>query len=289
VPATILDGKATAAAIRDELRERLAALTAAGHQPGLGTLLVGDDPGSRWYVDAKHKDCAEVGIGSIQRELPASATQDDVLAVAAELNADAACTGYIVQLPLPRHLDEYAVLAAMDPEKDADGLHPTNLGRLVLNVAGPLPCTPVGIVELLRRFDVPIAGAEVVVIGRGVTVGRPLGLLLTRRSENATVTLCHTGTRDLAMHVRGADIVVAAAGVPGLITADLVKPGAAVLDVGVSRVDGKIAGDVALDVVEVAGHVAPNPGGVGPMTRAMLLQNVVLAAERAAASASLAG
>jgi methylenetetrahydrofolate dehydrogenase (NADP+)/methenyltetrahydrofolate cyclohydrolase len=289
VPATILDGKATAAAIRDELRERLAALTAAGHQPGLGTLLVGDDPGSRWYVDAKHKDCAEVGIGSIQRELPASATQDDVLAVAAELNADAACTGYIVQLPLPRHIDEYAVLAAMDPEKDADGLHPTNLGRLVLNVAGPLPCTPVGIVELLRRFDVPIAGAEVVVIGRGVTVGRPLGLLLTRRSENATVTLCHTGTRDLAMHVRGADIVVAAAGVPGLITADLVKPGAAVLDVGVSRVDGKIAGDVALDVVEVAGHVAPNPGGVGPMTRAMLLQNVVLAAERAAASASLAG
>jgi methylenetetrahydrofolate dehydrogenase (NADP+)/methenyltetrahydrofolate cyclohydrolase len=289
VPATILDGKATAAAIRDELRERLAALTAAGHQPGLGTLLVGDDPGSRWYVDAKHKDCAEVGIGSIQRELPASATQDDVLAVVAELNADPACTGYIVQLPLPRHIDEYAVLAAMDPEKDADGLHPTNLGRLVLNVAGPLPCTPAGIVELLRRFDVPIAGAEVVVIGRGVTVGRPLGLLLTRRSENATVTLCHTGTRDLAMHVRGADIVVAAAGVPGLITADLVKPGAAVLDVGVSRVDGKIAGDVALDVVEVAGHVAPNPGGVGPMTRAMLLQNVVLAAERAAASASLAG
>jgi len=285
VPATILDGKATAAAIRDELRERVAALTAAGRQPGLGTLLVGDDPGSRWYVNAKHKDCAEVGIGSIQRELPASATQEDVLAVVAELNADPACTGYIVQLPLPRHVDEYAVLAAMDPEKDADGLHPTNLGRLVLNVPGPLPCTPVGIVELLRRFDVPIAGAEVVVIGRGVTVGRPLGLLLTRRSENATVTLCHTGTRDLAAHVRTADIVVAAAGVPGLITSALVKPGAAVLDVGVSRVDGKIAGDVAPDVVEVAGHVAPNPGGVGPMTRAMLLQNVVLAAERAALEA----
>ena len=281
MPATILDGKATAAAIRDELRERVAALTAAGCQPGLGTLLVGDDPGSRWYVDAKHKDCAEVGIGSIQRELPASATQDDVLAVVAELNADPACTGYIVQLPLPRHVHEYAVLEAMDPEKDADGLHPTNLGRLVLNVPGPLPCTPVGIVELLRRFDVPIAGAEVVVIGRGVTVGRPLGLLLTRRSENATVTLCHTGTRDLAAHVRTADVVVAAAGVPGLITAAMVKPGAAVLDVGVSRVDGKIAGDVAPDVVEVAGHVAPNPGGVGPMTRAMLLQNVVLAAERA--------
>jgi methylenetetrahydrofolate dehydrogenase (NADP+)/methenyltetrahydrofolate cyclohydrolase len=287
VPATILDGKATAAAIRGELTERVAALTAAGHQPGLGTLLVGDDPGSRWYVNAKHKDCAQVGIASIQRELPASATQADVLAVVEELNADPSCTGYIVQLPLPRHIDEYAVLEAMDPEKDADGLHPTNLGRLVLNVPGPLPCTPVGIVELLRRFDVPIAGAEVVVIGRGVTVGRPLGLLLTRRSENATVTLCHTGTRDLAAHVRTADIVVAAAGVPGLIAASMVKPGAAVLDVGVSRVDGKIAGDVALDVVEVAGYVAPNPGGVGPMTRAMLLQNVVLAAERAAATASL--
>jgi methylenetetrahydrofolate dehydrogenase (NADP+)/methenyltetrahydrofolate cyclohydrolase len=283
VPATILDGKATAAAIRDELTERVAALTAAGRRPGLGTLLVGDDPGSRWYVNAKHKDCAEVGIASIQRDLPAAATQADVLAVVEELNADPACTGYIVQLPLPRHIDEYAVLAAMDPEKDADGLHPTNLGRLVLNVPGPLACTPVGIVELLRRFDVPIAGAEVVVVGRGVTVGRPLGLLLTRRSENATVTLCHTGTRDLAAHVRGADIVVAAAGVPGLITAAMIKPGAAVLDVGVSRVDGKIAGDVALDVVDVAGHVAPNPGGVGPMTRAMLLQNVVLAAEGAAA------
>jgi methylenetetrahydrofolate dehydrogenase (NADP+) / methenyltetrahydrofolate cyclohydrolase len=285
VPATILDGKATAAAIRDELRERVAGLTAAGRQPGLGTVLVGDDPGSRWYVNAKHSDCAEVGIGSIQRELPASATQDDVLGVVAELNADPACTGYIVQLPLPRHIDEYAVLEAMDPEKDADGLHPTNLGRLVLNVPGPLPCTPVGIVELLRRFDVPIAGAEVVVIGRGITVGRPLGLLLTRRSENATVTLCHTGTRDLAAHVRTADVVVAAAGVPGLITAAMVMPGAAVLDVGVSRVDGKIAGDVAGDVVDVAGHVAPNPGGVGPMTRAMLLQNVVLAAERAAKEA----
>ncbi|HEY0396538.1 MAG TPA: bifunctional methylenetetrahydrofolate dehydrogenase/methenyltetrahydrofolate cyclohydrolase [Candidatus Elarobacter sp.] len=287
MPATILDGKATAAAIRGELTERVAALTAAGRQPGLGTLLVGDDPGSRWYVNAKHKDCAQVGIGSIQRELPASATQADVLAVVDELNADPSCTGYIVQLPLPRHIDEYAVLEAMDAAKDADGLHPANLGRLVLGVPGPLPCTPVGIVELLRRFDVPIAGAEVVVIGRGVTVGRPLGLLLTRRSENATVTLCHTGTRDLASHVRTADIVVAAAGVPGLITAAMVKPGAAVLDVGVSRVDGKIAGDVALDVIEVAGHVAPNPGGVGPMTRAMLLQNVVLAAEQAAASDSL--
>jgi methylenetetrahydrofolate dehydrogenase (NADP+)/methenyltetrahydrofolate cyclohydrolase len=284
VPATTLDGKATAAAIRTELTQRVAALTAAGHRPGLGTLLVGDDPGSRWYVNAKHSDCAQVGIASIQRELPATATLADVLAVVEELNADPACTGYIVQLPLPRQVDEYAVLEAMDPAKDADGLHPTNLGRLVLGVEGPLPCTPVGIVELLRRHDVPVAGAEVVVVGRGITVGRPLGLLLTRRTENATVTLCHTGTRDLAAHLRAADVVVAAAGVPGLVTADLVKPGAAVLDVGVSRVDGKIAGDVAKDVVEVAGHVAPNPGGVGPMTRAMLLQNVVLAAERAAAA-----
>jgi len=265
----------------------VAGLAAAGHRPGLGTLLVGDDPASRWYVGAKHSDCAQVGIASLQRELPASATEADVLEVVAELNADPACTGYIVQLPLPKQVDEYTVLEAMDPEKDADGLHPTNLGRLVLNVPGPLPCTPVGIVELLRRYDVPIAGAEVVVVGRGITVGRPLGLLLTRRSENATVTLCHTGTRDLAAHVRTADVVVAAAGVPGLITGAMVKPGAAVLDVGVSRVDGKIAGDVALDVVEVAGHVAPNPGGVGPMTRAMLLQNVVLAAERAAARQSL--
>ncbi len=284
VQATTLDGKATAAAIRAELTERVAALTAAGHQPGLGTLLVGDDPGSRWYVNAKHKDCAQVGIASIQRELPATATQDDVLAVVVELNADPACTGYIVQLPLPKGIEESVVLERMDPAKDADGLHPVNLGRLVLNVPGPLPCTPVGIVELLRRHDVPIAGAEVVVVGRGITVGRPLGLLLTRRTENATVTLCHTGTRDLAAHLRTADIVVAAAGVPGLVTKDVVKPGAAVLDVGVSRVDGKIAGDVAPDVVEVAGHVAPNPGGVGPMTRAMLLQNVVLAAEQAAAA-----
>ncbi len=281
VTATTLDGKATAAAIRAELTERVAALAAAGRRPGLGTLLVGDDPGSRWYVSAKHKDCAEVGIASIERELPATAELADVIAVVDELNADPACTGYIVQLPLPRGIDESAVLERIDPAKDADGLHPVNLGRLVLGVPGALPCTPVGIVELLRRFDVPLAGAEVVVVGRGVTVGRPLGLLLTRRTENATVTLCHTGTRDLAAHTRDADIVVAAAGVPGLITADMVKPGAAVLDVGVSRVDGKIAGDVAADVREVAGFVAPNPGGVGPMTRAMLLANVVLAAEQA--------
>ena len=287
VAATTLDGKATGAAIRAELTERVAALTAAGRQPGLGTLLVGDDPGSRWYVSAKHKDCAQVGIASIERELPATASLDDVLTVVDEFNADPACTGYIVQLPLPRQVDESVVLERIDPAKDADGLHPTNLGRLVLGIPGPLPCTPVGIVELLRRYDVPLAGAEVVVVGRGITVGRPLGLLLTRRTENATVTLCHTGTRDLAAHTRTADVVVAAAGVPGLITPEMVKPGAAVLDVGVSRVDGKIAGDVDPRVAEVAGFLAPNPGGVGPMTRSMLLANVVQAAEQAAGAEAL--
>jgi methylenetetrahydrofolate dehydrogenase (NADP+)/methenyltetrahydrofolate cyclohydrolase len=275
VTVTILDGKATAADIREELRGQVASLTAAGRQPGLGTLLVGDDPGSTWYVGAKHKDCAEIGIASIRYALPASASQADVFAVVDELNADPSCTGYLVQLPLPKGLNEIAVLERMDPTKDVDGLHPVNLGRLVLGEPGPLPCTPTGIVELLRRHDVPIAGADVVVVGRGVTVGRPLGLLLTRRSENATVTLCHTGTRDLASHIGRADIVVAAAGVPGLITKDMIRPGAAVLDVGVSRVDGKITGDVALDVAETAGQLAPNPGGVGPMTRAMLLVNVV--------------
>jgi len=287
VVATTLDGKTTAAAIRAELTERVAALAAAGRRPGLGTVLVGDDPGSRWYVSAKHSDCAQVGIASIQRELPATADLAEVLAVLDELNADPACTGYIVQLPLPRGIDESVVLERIDPAKDADGLHPVSLGRLVLGIPGALPCTPVGIVELLRRYDVPLAGAEVVVVGRGITVGRPLGLLLTRRTENATVTLCHTGTRDLAAHTRGADVIVAAAGVPDLITADMVKPGAAVLDVGVSRVDGKIAGDVAADVRQVAGFVAPNPGGVGPMTRAMLLANVVLAAEQAAGAQAL--
>ncbi|HEU5007342.1 MAG TPA: bifunctional methylenetetrahydrofolate dehydrogenase/methenyltetrahydrofolate cyclohydrolase [Jatrophihabitantaceae bacterium] len=278
--ATSLDGKATLAAIKSELAVRVEALADKGVVPGLGTILVGDDPGSQWYVNAKHKDCAEVGIASIRRDLPASATQADVEAAVDELNADPACTGYLVQLPLPKGLDEFAVLERVDPVKDVDGLHPTNLGKLVLNERAPIACTPYGIVELLRRFGVPIAGADVVVVGRGITVGRPLGLLLTRRSENATVTLCHTGTRDLAAHVRRADIVVAAAGVPGIITADMVKPGAAVLDVGVSRVDGKIAGDVAADVAEVAGYLTPNPGGVGPMTRAMLLTNVVEAAER---------
>jgi len=284
VTATILDGKATLAAIKGELSTRVAALAGRGIVPGLGTVLVGDDPGSRWYVNAKHKDCAEVGISSIRRDLPTTASQADVEAAVDELNADPACTGYLVQLPLPKGLDEYAVLERVDPAKDVDGLHPMNLGRLVLNETAPIACTPYGIVELLRRFGVPIAGADVVVIGRGITVGRPLGLLLTRRTENATVTLCHTGTRDLAGHVRRADIVVAAAGVPGIVTADMVKPGAAVLDVGVSRVEGKIAGDVAADVAEVAGYLTPNPGGVGPMTRAMLLTNVVEAAERAAAS-----
>jgi methylenetetrahydrofolate dehydrogenase (NADP+)/methenyltetrahydrofolate cyclohydrolase len=280
VTAQKLDGTATAAAIKDELRVRVAALKERGVVPGLGTVLVGDDPGSRWYVNGKHKDCAEVGIESIRVDLPEVASQEEIEAEVARLNADPACTGYIVQLPLPRGRDENRVLGLIDPAKDADGLHPTNLGWLVLGHPAPLPCTPNGIVELLRRHGVTIAGADVVVVGRGVTVGRPLGLLLTRRSENATVTLCHTGTADLAAHVRNADIVVGAAGVPGLITGDMVKEGAAVLDVGVSRLDGKLAGDVADDVWEVAGWVSPNPGGVGPMTRAMLLSNIVTMAEQ---------
>jgi methylenetetrahydrofolate dehydrogenase (NADP+)/methenyltetrahydrofolate cyclohydrolase len=288
VTATVLDGKATAATIKDELRQRVKALVERGTAPGLGTVLVGDDPGSRAYVDGKHRDCAEVGIASIRRELPSSATQDEVEAVVGELNADPACHGYIVQLPMPRHLDTQRVLERIDPAKDADGLHPINLGRLVLGYQGPLPCTPLGIVELLRRFRVPIAGADVTVIGRGTTVGRPLGLLLTRRSENATVTLCHTGTRDLAAHARRADILVVAAGLPRLITRDMVRPGAAVVDVGLTRVvgddgKGRYTGDVAPDVAEVAGYLAPVPGGVGLMTRAMLLTNVVELAGRAAA------
>ena len=258
----------------------MAALKERGIVPGLGTVLVGDDPGSHWYVGAKHKDCAEIGINSLRRDLPASATQEEVEAVIDELNADPECTGFIVQQPTG--LDEFALLSRVHPDKDVDGLHPTNLGKLVLGKAGPLPCTPVGVIELLRRHGVQIAGAEVVVVGRGLTVGRPLGLLLTRRSENATVTLCHTGTKDLAAHVREADIVVAAAGVPGIISGAMVKPGAAVLDVGVSRVDGKVAGDVAADVAEVAAWVSPNPGGVGPMTRAMLLSNIVEIAEASA-------
>jgi len=277
--ATILDGKATAGAIKAELAGRIAALAARGIRPGLGTVLVGDDPGSRAYVNGKHRDCAEVGMASIRRDLPADATQEQIEAVVDELNADPACTGYIVQLPLPAGIDANAVLSRIDPDKDADGLHPLNLGRLVLNDPGPLPCTPRGIVELLRRYDVPIAGADVTVIGRGITVGRALGLLLTRRTENATVTLCHTGTKDLAGHTRAADIVVVAAGRPGLLTPDMIRPGAAVLDVGITRTEAGLVGDVAPDVREVAGYLAPMPGGVGPMTRAMLLANVVDAAE----------
>jgi methylenetetrahydrofolate dehydrogenase (NADP+)/methenyltetrahydrofolate cyclohydrolase len=285
VTATVLDGKATAAAVKEDLRVRVKALAERGIVPGLGTVLVGDDPGSQAYVNGKHRDCAEVGIASIRRELPATATQAEVERVIAELNADPACHGYIVQLPLPGHIDTQRVLELIDPDRDADGLHPINLGRLVLGYDGPLPCTPRGIVTLLRRYDVALAGADVVVIGRGTTVGRPLGLLLTRRSENATVTLCHTGTRDLARHTRAADVVIAAAGVPGLFTADMVKPGAAVVDVGITRVvgsdgKGRYTGDVAPEVAEVAGFLAPMPGGVGPMTRAMLLTNVVERAER---------
>ncbi|OFE14856.1 bifunctional methylenetetrahydrofolate dehydrogenase/methenyltetrahydrofolate cyclohydrolase [Humibacillus sp. DSM 29435] len=280
--ARILDGKATLRTMKAELAGRVARLAARGVVPGLGTVLVGDDPGSHWYVAAKHRDCAELGITSLRRDLPASATQAQVEEVIDELNADPRCTGFLVQQPTG--LDEMALLSRVHPEKDVDGLHPMNLGWLVLGRMAPLPCTPMGCIELLRRHDVPIAGADVVVVGRGLTVGRPLGLILTRKSENATVTLCHTGTRDLSAQVRRADIVIAAAGVPGIITKDMVRPGAAVLDVGVSRVEGKIAGDVAADVADVAGWISPNPGGVGPMTRAMLLTNVVSAAEAAEAA-----
>lgn len=279
--AKVLDGKAAAASIKAELTVRVAALSARGIVPGLGTILVGDDPGSRWYVAGKHRDCAEVGIRSIRIDLPATASQSAVEAAVDQLNADDACTGYIVQLPLPKGLDENAVIGRIDPAKDADGLHPTNLGWLVLGKDAPLPCTPRGIIELLNRNDVPIAGQHVVVVGRGITVGRPMGLLFTRRSENATVTLCHTGTKDLASEVKRADIVIAAAGVPGIITADMVKPGAALLDVGVSRGEDGILGDVHPSAWDVAGWVSPNPGGVGPMTRALLLANVVDSAENA--------
>ena len=278
--ATILDGWLTAEEIRQDLAKRVHALAEQGIVPGLGTILVGDDPGSHAYVTMKHRDSKKIGINSIDRRLPANATQEEVEQAVAELNADPACHAYLVQLPLPKGLDEFRVLERVDQSKDADGLHPLSLGKLVLGEPTPLPCTPYGIVVLLRRFGVELKGAEVVVIGRGITVGRPLGLILTRKSENATVTLCHTGTRDLAAHTRRADIIVAAAGVPGIITADMVKPGAAVLDVGVSHVEGKLVGDVAPEVAEVAGYLSPNPGGVGPMTRALLLTNVVEAAER---------
>lgn len=286
-----LDGTATAAAVKAELAERIAALAGRGITPGLGTLLVGEDPGSVSYVAGKHRDCAEVGITSVREDLPATATAEEIAAAIGRLNADPTVTGYIVQLPLPAGIDENAMLELMDPDKDADGLHPTNLGRLVLGVDGeldsPLPCTPAGIVDILQRHDVPIAGRHVVVVGRGLTVGRPLGLLLTRKGLDATVTLTHSRTPDVAAEVRRADIVVAAVGVPGLIRPDWVKPGAAVLDVGITRVvneetgKARLVGDVDPGVVEVAGHVSPVPGGVGPMTRAMLLANVVAAAERA--------
>jgi methylenetetrahydrofolate dehydrogenase (NADP+)/methenyltetrahydrofolate cyclohydrolase len=276
--ATVLNGTATLAEIKRELTQRARELAARGVVPGLGTILVGDDPASRWYVGAKHRDCAEIGVASIRRDLPATATQAEVEAVIDELNADPACTAFLVQQPTG--LDEFALLSRVDPDKDVDGLHPVNLGSLVLGQPAPLPCTPTGVLELLRRYDVPIAGAHAVIIGRGITVGRPLGLLFSRRSENATVTLCHTGTRDLPSFTRQADILVSAAGTPNLITPDMVKPGAAVLDVGISRVDGKVAGDVHPDVAEVAGWISPNPGGAGPMTRAMLLRNVVDAAAR---------
>jgi methylenetetrahydrofolate dehydrogenase (NADP+) / methenyltetrahydrofolate cyclohydrolase len=287
----VLDGKATAAQIKSELTERVSALKAKGIVPGLGTVLVGDDPGSKWYVGGKHKDCAEVGIESIRRDLPDTISQEELEAVLDELNADPACTGYIVQLPLPKHIDTNRILEKIDPAKDADGLHPMNLGRLVLNVGGPLdsplPCTPHGCVELLLRHDIELAGKRVLVVGRGVTVGRPLGLLLTRKTINATVVLAHTGTLDLAAELREADVVIAAAGMPHMIKAADLKPGAVVLDVGVSRVedeDGKarVTGDVEPEARNVASWLSPNPGGVGPMTRAMLLANVVEAAERQA-------
>lgn len=274
-----LDGIATAKAIKADLSKRVAALRDRGIAPGLATLLVGDDPASQSYVRMKHRDCEQVGIESIQVALPADASASQVEEAIIRLNQDPACTGYIVQLPLPKHLDENWALSLIDPDKDADGLHPVNLGRLVLNEPATLPCTPRGIVELVRHHGIDWRGAEVCVVGRGITVGRPLGLVLTRRSENSTVTLCHTGTRDLAEHTRRADIVVAAAGVPGMITAEMVRPGSVLIDVGVSRVDGKTTGDLAPDVWETAAWVTPNPGGVGPMTRAMLLSNVVDAAE----------
>ncbi|MBM7366731.1 bifunctional methylenetetrahydrofolate dehydrogenase/methenyltetrahydrofolate cyclohydrolase [Gordonia hydrophobica] len=274
-----LDGKLTRDEIFTDLHARVARLREAGITPGLGTVLVGDDPGSQSYVKGKHSDCAKVGIASIRKDLPADATAEQLNTAIDDLNADPACTGYIVQLPLPKHLDENAALERILPEKDADGLHPINLGRLVLGKDSTLPCTPRGVIHLLRRYDIELNGAHVTVVGRGVTIGRPIGLLLTRRSENATVTLCHTGTRDLAAEVKRADIVVAAAGVPHLITPDMVKPGAAVVDVGVSRTDAGLTGDVHPDVWEVAGAVSPNPGGVGPLTRAFLLANVVERAE----------
>lgn len=281
--ATKLDGNLYRDEIFEDLAQRVAALKEKGITPGLATVLVGDDPGSHSYVKMKHRDCEKLGINSIRKDLPGDVTQEELERVISELNNDEACTGYIVQLPLPKHLDENRVLELIDPAKDADGLHPINLGKLVLNEDAPLPCTPNGCIHLLRRFGVELNGAKVVVIGRGVTVGRPIGLMLTRRSENSTVTLCHTGTKDLAAETRAADVIIAAAGKAHMLTADMVKEGAAVLDVGVSRVDGQLAGDVAEDVWDKAGFVSPNPGGVGPLTRAFLVSNIVERAEKLAA------
>jgi methylenetetrahydrofolate dehydrogenase (NADP+)/methenyltetrahydrofolate cyclohydrolase len=277
--AVILDGKATAQTIKNNLAQRVSALKAKGINPGLGTILVGDDAGSHAYVNGKHKDCAEVGISSIRIDLPKTATQTDVMNAITQLNNDANCTGFIVQLPLPKGLDGNLALEAMNPDKDADGLHPINLGKLVLGQDGPLPCTPRGIIELLRAYKVQINGANIVIIGRGVTVGRPLGLLLTRKTENATVTLCHTGTKDLTSHLINADIVIAAAGVPHLVKANMIKKGAALVDVGITRTESGLVGDIDPQVKDVAGFFSPMPGGTGPMTRAMLLTNVVERAE----------
>jgi len=274
--AKILDGKVTAAAIKQELAARVASMA---NKPGLGTVLVGDDPGSHSYVGGKHKDCAEVGINSIRVDLPASATESDVLAAIKDLNNSKECTGYIVQLPLPRGINANKVLEAIDPDKDADGLHPLNLGKLVIGEKAPLPCTPRGIVELLHRYDISTVGAEVVIMGRGLTVGRPLSLLLTRRGDDATVTITHTGTRDVAAHTLRADIIVAAVGSAHLLTPEMVKPGVVVLDVGITRTDAGLLGDIHPGVAEIASYIAPMPGGVGPMTRAMLLTNVVEMAE----------
>ncbi len=289
-PPQRLDGKATAVTIKAELATRVTALVERGVTPGLGTLLVGDDPGSTWYVAGKHKDCAEVGISSIREDLPATATQQEIEAAVARLNADPDCTGFIVQLPLPDGVDTNAVLEQVDPKKDADGLHPTNLGRLVLRVGEdihtPLPCTPHGIIELIERHGISLRGKEIVVVGRGTTVGRSIGLLLTRKAVNATVTLCHTGTQDLATHTRHADVVVAAVGVPDIISGEMVKDGVILIDVGVSRVTdpktgiARVAGDIAEGARAKASWYSPNPGGVGPMTRALLLQNVIEMAER---------
>lgn len=277
--AVILDGKATAQTIKNNLAQRVSALKAKGINPGLGTILVGDDAGSHAYVNGKHKDCAEVGISSIRIDLPKTATQTDVMNAITQLNNDSNCTGFIVQLPLPKGLDGNLALEAMDPDKDADGLHPNNLGKLVLGQDGPLPCTPRGIIELLRAYKVQINGANIVIIGRGVTVGRPLGLLLTRKTENATVTLCHTGTKDLTSQLINADIIIAAAGVPHLVKANMIKKGAALVDVGITRTENGLVGDIDPQVKDMAGFFSPMPGGTGPMTRAMLLTNVVERAE----------